>query len=67
MVPKTHRDELKRKVEYSIDMLERYCVHILDLRSEYDPNYPQQVELLDGLLAFAHMLIRFTRSFRAKV
>lgn len=66
-MPKSRRDILKRKVDQSVGCIENAQEHLLDLRLEYDPLYPQYVSALDTLITLLDTAKDFIRSFRAKV
>jgi hypothetical protein len=54
-VPKTKRDELKRRWAQAKNHLEQAAVFILDVQAEFEPVHPEYAELCDYVLTSIYM------------
>jgi len=61
------RDTLKRKCDQAAQAFEKGANYLLELRAIYHPNYPEYVELLDGLLTMSTLTIDHVRGFRERI
>ena len=61
------RAHLKRRIDQSKAAIHKSADYLLDMRSEYDPDYPEYVQTLDHLLAIHVRLIELEEEFRKHI
>ena len=61
------RKWMLRKADQAVAAVEKCTDYLLELRSIYDPDYPEHVEALDRLLSSCVALIDVLKLFREQI
>jgi hypothetical protein len=66
-MPLKPRQLKKRRIAMCINAIGRSAQYLLEMRAEYDPNYPDYVKTLDSILALHDALVELLKRFREVV
>ena len=61
------RKRMLRKADQAVAAIEKCTDYLLELRSIYDPDYPEHVEAIDRLLSSCVALIDVLKLFRENI